>query len=178
MKHSTFLIGLLAAILSLLSVQTAQAGEKLTISSASAFKSDGSEWAAYSGSISNVKDGSTTTRFWSSSNQASGNYIKIELADLSVLESVTLRFHSSDDQAQNAAIEYSTDGTVWTRAVEFTSSNITSGVYSYNFTNAPTAKYLRMIITQESNKWLIMYEFEVYGPEINLTDIIPIRRIL
>ena len=174
MKHSTFLIGLLAAILSLLSVQTAQAGEKLTISDASAHKSDGTEWAAYSGSISNVKDGSTTTRYWSSSNQASGNYIKIELADLSVLESVTLRFHSSDDQAQNAAIEYSTDGTVWTRAVEFTSSNITSGVYSYNFTNTPTAKYLRMIITQESDKWLIMYEFEVYGPETNLTDIISI----
>lgn len=164
MKHSTFLIGLLAAILSLLSVQTAQAGDKLTISSASAYKSDGTTWAAYSGSISNVKDGNTSTRYWSSSNQALGNYIKIELADLSVLGSVTLRFDSSSDQAQNAAIEYSTNGTDWTRAVEFTSSNIASGVYSYNFTNAPTAKYLRMIITQASNKWLIMYEFEVYGP--------------
>ena len=67
MKHSTFLIGLLAAILSLLSVQTAQAGEKLTISSASAYKSNGTEWTAYSGSISNVKDGNTSTRYWSDS---------------------------------------------------------------------------------------------------------------
>lgn len=167
MKHSTFLFGLLAAILSLLSVQTAQAGDQLTISSASAYKSNGKEWTAHSGSISNVKDGNTSTLYWSDSNQASGNYIKIELADLSVLGSVTLRFDSSSDQAQNAAIEYSTNGTNWTRAVEFTSSNIASGVYSYNFTNAPTAKYLRMIITQASNKWLIMYEFEVYGPSEN-----------
>ena len=167
MKHSTFLFGLLAAILSLLSVQTAQAGEKLTISSASAYKSNGTEWTAYSGSISNVKDGNTTTRYWSDSNQAKDNYIKIELADLSVLGSVTLRFDSSSDQAQNAAIEYSTNGTDWTRAVAFTSSDIASGVYSYNFTNAPTAQYLRMIITQASNKWLIMYEFEVYGPSEN-----------
>ena len=35
MKHSTFLIGLLAAMLSLLSVQTVQAGDKLTITDAS-----------------------------------------------------------------------------------------------------------------------------------------------
>lgn len=171
MKHSTFLIGLLAAMLSLLSVQSVQAADKLTISSASAYKADGSTWAAYAGYIiSNVKDGNASTRFWSSSNQAEGNYIKIELADMSVLESVTLRFDSSSDQAQNAAIEYSTDDSNWTRAVTFSSSDITSGVYSYNFTNTPTAKYVRMIITESSGKWLMLYEFEVYTPGAKITD--------
>ena len=162
MKHSTFLFGLLAAILSLLSVQTAQAGDKLTISSASATKS------AYqsSYSVSNVHDGNPSTKYWSNGSQSVGENIQVTLAETSAIGSVKLYFDTGD-QPQAAKIEYSTDGSSWTTAAEFTRSNIVNRVYTCNISGGPSAKYVRMYITTAISNWLQLCEFEVYGPSEN-----------
>ena len=91
MKHSTFLFGLLAAILSLLSVQNAQAGDKLTISSASASISHYTDGGS-SYPVSNVFDGSTSTKYWSNRPQTSSTYVQVVLAEESNIGSVKLYF--------------------------------------------------------------------------------------
>ena len=149
MKHSTFLIGLLAAILSLLSVQTAQAADKLRISSASATKS------AYqsSYSVSNVHDGNPSTKYWSNGSQSVGENIQVTLAEASPIGSVKLYFDTGD-QPRAAKIEYSADGSSWTIAAEFTNSDIVNRVYTCNIPGGPTAQYVRMYITTAISNWL------------------------
>lgn len=158
MKHSTFLIGLLAAMLSLLSVQTAQAADKLKISGASASKGQHSNYYA-----TNVKDGNTSTKYWSNGPQTVGDWVQVTLQEASPIGSVKLYFDTGD-QPQAAKIEYSADGSSWTTAAEFTQSNIVNQVYTCNISGGPLAKHVRMYITQAIPNWLQLCEFEVYGP--------------
>ena len=142
MKHSTFLIGLLAAMLSLLSVQTAQAADKLKISGASASKGQHSNYYA-----TNVKDGNTSTKYWSNGPQTVGDWVQVTLQEASPIGSVKLYFDTGD-QPQAAKIEYSADGSSWTTAAEFTQSNIVNQVYTCNISGGPLAKHIKMYITQ------------------------------
>ena len=171
MKHSTFLIGLLAAILSLLSVQTAQAGFKLTAKSATS--SFTTTWE--SNVIGNIIDDNLNTKFWAWGNQTSDSYVQVEFEDSELIETVKLYF-SAGDQPNGATISYSTDGSAWTPAKTFTRTEITGSNYLYtcNIDNTPSAKYVRLTLTDpDTGKWFQLNEFEVYGPE-NLTDIISI----
>ena len=172
MKHSTFLFGLLAAILSLLSVQTAQAGEKLTISSASAsishYTGGGSSYP-----VSNVFDGSTSTKYWSNGPQTSSTYVQVVLAEESNIGSVKLYF-CSGDQPNGGTISYSTDGSTWTNAKTFAKSEITGSnyLYSCDIDGAPLAKYVRLTLTSpNTSQWFQLSEFEVYGPSENQVSV-------
>ena len=172
MKHSTFLIGLLAAILSLLSVQNAQAGDKLTISSASAsishYTGGGSSYP-----VSNVFDGSTSTKYWSNGPQTSSTYVQVELQEESNIGSVKLYF-CSGDQPNGGTISYSTDGSTWTNAKTFAKSEITGSnyLYSCDIDGAPLAKYVRLTLTSpNTSQWFQLSEFEVYGPSENQVSV-------
>ena len=172
MKHSTFLIGLLAAMLSLLSVQTAQAGDKLTISSASAsishYTGGGSSYP-----VSNVFDGSTSTKYWSDGPQTSSTYVQVVLAEESNIGSVKLYF-CSGDQPNGGTISYSTDGSTWTNAKTFAKSEITGSnyLYSCDIDGAPLAKYVRLTLTSpNTSQWFQLSEFEVYGPSENQVSV-------
>ena len=172
MKHSTFLFGLLAAILSLLSVQTAQAGDKLTISSASAsishYTGGGSSYP-----VSNVFDGSTSTKYWSNGPQTSSTYVQVVLAEESNIGSVKLYF-CSGDQPNGGTISYSTDGSTWTNAKTFAKSEITGSnyLYSCDIDGAPLAKYVRLTLTSpNTSQWFQLSEFEVYGPSENQVSV-------
>ena len=172
MKHSTFLIGLLAAMLSLLSVQTAQAGDKLTISSASAsishYTGGGSSYP-----VSNVFDGSTSTKYWSNGPQTSSTYVQVVLAEESNIGSVKLYF-CSGDQPNGGTISYSTDGSTWTNAKTFAKSEITGSnyLYSCDIDGAPLAKYVRLTLTSpNTSQWFQLSEFEVYGPSENQVSV-------
>lgn len=172
MKHSTFLIGLLAAILSLLSVQTAQAGFKLTAKSATS--SFTTTWE--SNVIGNIIDDNLNTKFWAWGNQTATSYVQVEFEDSELIETVKLYF-SAGDQPNGATISYSTDGSAWTDAKTFSSTEITGSNYLYtcNIDDTPSAKYVRLTLTNpDTGKWFQLNEFEVYGPETNLTDIISI----
>lgn len=172
MKHSTFLIGLLAAMLSLLSVQTAQAGDKLTISSASAsishYTGGGSSYP-----VSNVFDGSTSTKYWSDGPQTSSTYVQVVLAKESNIGSVKLYF-CSGDQPNGGTISYSTDGSTWTNAKTFAKSEIMGSnyLYSCDIDGAPLAKYVRLTLTSpNTSQWFQLSEFEVYGPSENQVSV-------
>ena len=158
MKHSTFLIGLLAAMLSLLSVQTAQAADKLTISSASA------SIAPYSTNyVTNVYDGNTSTIYWSNGPQTSSTYVQVVLQEESNIGSVKLYF-VKDDQPDGGTISYSTDGSNWTVAKTFENSEISSSdyLYSCDIDGAPLAKYVRLTLTSpHSGWWFRLAEFAV-----------------
>ncbi|MFW5546091.1 MAG: discoidin domain-containing protein [Bacteroidales bacterium] len=172
MKHSTFLFGLLAAILSLLSVQTAQAGDKLKISSASAsishYTGGGSSYP-----VSNVFDGSTSTKYWSNGPQTLSTYVQVVLAEESNIGSVKLYF-CSGDQPNGGTISYSTDGSTWTNAKTFAKSEITGSnyLYSCDIDGAPLAKYVRLTLTSpNTSQWFQLSEFEVYGPSENQVSV-------
>lgn len=172
MKHSTFLFGLLAAILSLLSVQNAQAGDKLTISSASAsishYTGGGSSYP-----VSNVFDGSTSTKYWSNGPQTSSTYVQVELQEESNIGSVKLYF-CSGDQPNGGTISYSTDGSTWTNAKTFAKLEITGSnyLYSCDIDGAPLAKYVRLTLTSpNTSQWFQLSEFEVYGPSENQVSV-------
>ena len=172
MKHSTFLFGLLAAILSLLSVQNAQAGDKLTISSASASISHYTDGGS-SYPVSNVFDGSTSTKYWSNRPQTSSTYVQVVLAEESNIGSVKLYF-CSGDQPNGGTISYSTDGSTWTNAKTFAKSEITGSnyLYSCDIDGAPLAKYVRLTLTSpNTSQWFQLSEFEVYGPSENQVSV-------
>ena len=181
MKHSTFLFGLLAAILSLLSVQNAQAGDKLTISDAStslnaySVGSAGSKGAyqltkIYDGTIktSTNDDATSTNKFWSDDVPAVGDWVKVTLNDTYYVDQIKLYFTTSDtDKPAAADLEVSVDDTddSWVKVAEFTGDEI-SNANNYTIDKSfaqKRAQYVRMKVTQAGRGWLQLSEFEVYG---------------
>ncbi|MDD6498789.1 MAG: discoidin domain-containing protein [Bacteroidales bacterium] len=155
-------------MLSLLSVQTAQAADKLTISSASA------SIAPYSTNyVTNVYDGNTSTIYWSNGPQTSSTYVQVVLQEESNIGSVKLYF-VKDDQPDGGTISYSTDGSNWTVAKTFENSEISSSdyLYSCDIDGAPLAKYVRLTLTSpHSGWWFRLAEFEVYPPSVNQASV-------
>lgn len=180
MKHSTFLIGLLAAILSLLSVQTVQAGDKLTITDASTSLNPytlGSAAGASGYVISKIYDGiintsknesSSTNKFWSNTVPAVGDWVKVTLNDTYYVDQIKLYFTTSaTDKPAAADLEVSLDGTdgSWVKVADFTGDDISSA-NSYTIDKSfaqQRAKYVRMKVTTAGTGWLQLSEFEVYG---------------
>lgn len=178
MKHSTFLIGLLAAMLSLLSVQTVQAGDKLTITDASTSLNPytlGSAAGASGYVISKIYDGikntskdesSSTNKFWSNTVPAAGDWVKVTLNDTYYVDQIKLYFTTSDtDKPAAADLEVSLDDNNWEKVADFTGSEISSASnYTIDKSFAQQrAKYVRMKVTTAGRGWLQLSEFEVYG---------------
>ena len=180
MKHSTFLFGLLAAILSLLSVQTAQAGDKLTISDASTSLNAYSVGSAgrqgayqitkiFDGTVNRSTDDNTSTnKFWSDDVPAAGAWVKVTLDDTYYVDQIKLYFTSSPtDKPAAAVLEVSVDDTddSWVTVADFTGDEI-SDANNYTIDKSfaqQRARYVRMKVTEAGRGWLQLSEFEVYG---------------
>lgn len=180
MKHSTFLIGLLAAMLSLLSVQTVQAGDKLTITDASTSLNPytlGSAAGASGYVISKIYDriintskdeSSSTNKFWSNTVPAVGDWVKVTLDDIYYVDQIKLYFTTSEtDKPAAADLEVSLDDTddSWVKVADFSGSDISSAsnyIIDKSFAQQ-RAKYVRMKVTEAGRGWLQLSEFEVYG---------------
>ena len=177
MKHSTFLFGLLAAILSLLSVQNAQAGDKLTISSASSslnaysLGSAGSQayliTKIYDGTIkTSTSENTNTNKFWSNTVPAVGDWVKVTLNDTYYVDQIKLYFTTSEtDKPAAADLEVSVDDNNWEKVADFLGSDISSTsnyIIDKSFAQQ-RAKYVRMKVTTAGTGWLQLSEFEVYG---------------
>ena len=177
MKHSTFLFGLLAAILSLLSVQTAQAGDKLTISDASTSLTAYSLGSAGSNAylITKIWDGTidtstsenaNTNKFWSNDVPAVGDWVKVTLNDTYYVDQIKLYFTTSaTDKPAAADLEVSVDDNNWEKVANFTGDEI-SNANNYTIDKSfaqKRAQYVRMKVTQAGRGWLQLSEFEVYG---------------
>ena len=178
MKHSTFLFGLLAAILLLLSVQTAQAGDKLTISDASTSLnaySSGSAGSKGAYQITKIFDGikntstndnTSTNKFWSDDVPAEGAWVKVTLNDTYYVDQIKLYFTTSaTDKPAAADLEVSVDDNNWEKVANFTGDEI-SDANNYTIDKSfaqKRAQYVRMKVTQAGRGWLQLSEFEVYG---------------
>ena len=178
MKHSTFLFGLLAAILSLLSVQNAQAGDKLTISDASTSLNAYSSGSAgrqgayqiakiFDGTKNTSKDDNTSTnKFWSDDVPAEGAWVKVTLNDTYYVDQIKLYFTTSaTDKPAAADLEVSVDDNNWEKVANFTGDEI-SDANNYTIDKSfaqKRAQYVRMKVTQAGRGWLQLSEFEVYG---------------
>lgn len=171
MKKVRFILACLVVMLSFAqSLQAQTSSAKLSITSAEAKKSDGSEWEAYgSNNLSNIYDGNPSTKFWSKTNQSVGNYIKLNLSQLARIEKIKFTFDSGD-QPEGVTIDVSTDGTNWTQGVgSFSKSNISNNAYELSLSGTPLARYIKMRITTETSKWLQIVEMEPWG--FNVPDI-------
>ena len=180
MKHSTFLIGLLAAMLSLLSVQTAQAADKLKISGAStSLNAYSAGSAGRQGAYQIIKiwdgikntstdDNTSTNKFWSNTVPAVGDWVKVTLNDTYYVDQIKLYFTTSEtDKPAAADLEVSVDDTddSWVKVAEFTGNEI-SNANDYTIDKSfaqQRAKYVRMKVTTAGTGWLQLSEFEVYG---------------
>lgn len=165
MKKVRLLLACLVVMLSFAqSLQAQTSSAKLSITSAEAKKSDGSEWEAYgSNNLSNIYDGNPSTKFWSKTNQSVGNYIKLNLSQLARIEKIKFTFDSGD-QPEGVAIDVSTDGTNWTEGVgSFSKSNISNNAYELSLSGTPLARYIKMRITTETGNWLQIMEMEPWG---------------
>lgn len=173
MRKLKFILACLVVMLSFAqSLQAQTSSAKLTISSAEAKKSDGTTWGHYSYwnssyPLENIYDGNTGSKFYSSTSQGVGDYIKMALSKPYRIEKIKFTFASAYYQPEAAAIDISTDGTNWTEGVaSFTKSQISNQALELSLTGYPLAKYLRMRITKANSYKLQIYEIEPWGFDV------------
>lgn len=132
-------------------------------------KEEGS-WGIYSGSDANLIDGNETTsvlyRVRNSNDLGAdkdcmlpGDFVGVKLSQPITLGKIrVVQKQSSDDYMKNADLEYSMDGTNWTKIQSYTNTRtIAVDVSSQNI----RAQYVRIKNTQKQNNWLEMNEFKV-----------------
>ena len=173
MKKVRLLLACLVAMLSFAqSLQAQTSSAKLTISSAVAKKSDGSEWKNYledrpDYTLSKAYDGDANTKYWSNGEQSVGNYLQFELNQLCRIDKIKFTF-DQNDVPKGAAIDISTDGVNWTTDIQtFSEDNYTASGSKKNIelslAGHPIAKYIKMRITAQKTNWLQLYEMEPWG---------------
>ena len=110
---------------------------------------------------SNMVDGDESTKFWSSHDPDSGDYVKIDLGEVLNLLSVEIIMDSGNDYMRNGRLEYSTDNSSWSSIGTYSQSTI-------NVSVDVEARYVRLRATDNfSSYWLQVYEFSVESEPIN-----------
>lgn len=176
MKKVRLLLACLVAMLSFAqSLQAQTSSAKLTISSAVAKKSNGSEWKNYlednpTYTLSKAYDRDADTKYWSNGEQSVGNYLQFELNQPCRIDKIKFTF-DQNDVPKGAAIDISTDGVNWTTDIQtFSGDNYAASGGKKNFelslAGHPTAKYIKMRITAQKTNWLQLYEIEPWGFEM------------
>ena len=120
-----------------------------------------------SNTLDKLKDNDFSTKFWSSKNQASGDYILVDLGDVRPLQEINLYF-ASGDQPTSAKIEISNNASQYEELVSFTQSEIGSSATKYLYSCSALnkeARYIRFSLMAASNSWFQMTEIQVPIPE-------------
>ena len=121
-----------------------------------------------SNTLDKLKDNDFSTKFWSSKNQASGDYILVDLGDVLPLQEINLYF-ASGDQPTSAKIEISNNASQYEELVSFTQSEIGSSATKYLYSCSALnkeARYIRFSLMAASNSWFQMTEIQVPIPEV------------
>lgn len=127
-----------------------QQGAASSISySATATASIQAYWAPDS-PASNVIDGNTSTKYWSSSKQTVGAYVQVDLGAAIPFDTVRLTSpDNTDDYCTNADVLVSEDGNNWTKIGSYTGNTSTPTP----FTNTlDKARYIKVAITVDKGK--------------------------
>lgn len=118
----------------------------------------------YSGDISNVTDGDTSTYWWSNDAQSAGTYIQFTFSEAVIfngLTCVTLD-NTGDCVSSGTVLQVSSDGETWTTVGTF------DGTSSVTFSDlGVTCQYVRIYASSSSNKWLCINEITLDYTEIS-----------
>ncbi len=126
----------------------------------SAFDSGTKVW---SGSLTNVIDGDTSTSLWYAVNGAVGQYIGVDLGTSVNIGKVQF-VQDSGDHWPNYDLEYSLDGTNYTTFNSYEESTLDIDLSSANI----EARYIRFKCTQSSTVWTKIYEISVSQRAVDL----------
>lgn len=130
-----------------------------------------SNYSTYSGSISNIKDGDTSTYWWTSVAQSSGKYILFTFnrpVTFNGLTAVTLN-NISDCLKSGNVLQVSSDGSDYTTVGTFTGQT----TCTFSNINQTNVKYVRIYVTSSSINWLCINEITLDYTE-PVTEIIPV----
>lgn len=118
-------------------------------------------WETYP--ASNVIDGNTNTKYWSSSKQTVGAYVQVDLGAAIPFNTVRLTSPvNSGDNCENADVLVSADGSVWTRIGGYTGSTTPTP-----FKNTlDKVRYIKVGITKAKDNWWQLSEIE-WGNTVN-----------
>ena len=150
---------LLAAFMFVTSNIFAQDAEKLS----GTLSTSMNHYSTYNESypITNVNDGSYTTKFWSNGGPSANDHITMTLAQEASIGEIVLYFESGD-RPEHAVVEVSADNSVWESVGTITLSDISSeSTYTCN-AEGISAMYVRLKFTQSQSNWFQIREFEVY----------------
>lgn len=113
---------------------------------------------------SNVIDGDTSTKYWSSSKQTVGAYVQVDLGAAIPFDTVRLTSPSgTQDYCTNASVLVSEDGNIWTKIGSYTGNTSTPTA----FTNTlDKVRYIKVEITAEKENWWQLSEIE-WGNTVN-----------
>lgn len=120
-----------------------------------------------SNTVSNLKDGNFSTKFWSSNAQVVGHYITADLGSEQPLQEINLYF-ASGDQPTSAKVEISSNGTDYEELSTFTQSDIGGSSSNYLYSCSAlnkSARYVKFTITAASSSWFQMTEFQIPIPD-------------
>lgn len=113
-------------------------------------------YGTYSGSISNIIDGSTTTYWWSNNAQSSGQYILFTFNKYVVFNGMTVQTlnNTGDSVSSGSILQVSSNGTEWTTVGNFNGSSESS----FSDLNQSNVKYVRIYANTSVNQWLCINE--------------------
>lgn len=117
----------------------------------------------YSGSLSNLTDGDTSTYWWSNSAQSAGTYVQFSFSKAVVLNGVTVQTlnNTGDCVTSGTLLQISSDGETWTTVGTFDGSS-TSTFSGLNV----DCMYVRIYAGTASNKWLCINEITLDYTEL------------
>ena len=104
---------------------------------------------------SNLIDGNAETFYWSSKEQAVGDYVQVDIGAAISFDTVRLT-STNTDQCENANVMVSADGSNWTPIARYTGSSS-----SDSFENTLSqARYIKVEIKQSKKNWWQLAEIE------------------
>lgn len=104
---------------------------------------------------SNLIDGNTSTKYWSNGSQAKGAWVQVDLGAAIPFDAVRLT-STGYDACTNADVLVSADENSWTKIGSYTGST-TPQVFENTL---GSVRYIKVVITTDSNKWWQLAEIE------------------
>ena len=113
---------------------------------------DYSNWTYISYPFTNMLDGNTATKAWTSGAQTVGDWFLFTFAKPVNLNSFSIQFTSGNDYIYSADVEISADNSNWTKIG--TIDNTTTPQYDLTFDAAgASVQYVKITITKTVNNW-------------------------
>ncbi|MGP3923011.1 beta-N-acetylglucosaminidase domain-containing protein [Streptomyces sp. 8N616] len=109
----------------------------------------------------NMIDGDPETYFWGAAGAQPGHHVGVDLGRVKPVTGVEVRMAKSDspdDYIHTGVVEYSADGTTWSKGPAFSGDP----TVKVDLPSGSTARYVRLRATQAQNNWVVVREFTIH----------------